>query len=162
MFLLFIFNTFASEGKCEFSTGTDEKNWVIKSLRWQHVNQGYTKTMMNVLIAGVCVDQRKSDWIFFVLVYPGVQRRDIYTFNDFSFFRFDIEAGSTCSSSKERISRVKWLYKLRGLEKFLQLRVCFLVLVKRTLPLFNDGITGPSKHFSFSLCGFVHFLNCSV
>ena len=47
--------------------------WLLR--RCGSLCQGYTKIMMNVLIAGVRVDQRKSDWIFFVFVYPRLKTR---------------------------------------------------------------------------------------
>ena len=86
---------------------------------------------------------------------------DILISNVFAFCS-GVEAGCSGRSTEERFSWVEWRHKLIGLEKLLQWQVCFLVLVKFTLPFLNDGITGPSQDFCFSLCGFVHLFSSVV
>ena len=127
--------------------------------RWsENLDFRNPKVAVNILICRIHQNVWMADWVGFVFVDVGVKRIDIHIVNGFAFLSLCIQAYSIGSTSKEAVSWVEWFDQLKGLEKFLQLQVCFLVFVKRTLPFLYHLIPSLLKLSCFSTGGFMDFV----
>ena len=75
---------------------------------------GNAKIMVDVLIPWVGINERKTDGIFLVFVYPGVKRGYVCIFNEVRLFYFAIQGHRPGSSSIKGFTRVEGWYHFQG------------------------------------------------
>lgn len=82
------------------------------SVRRKNVYFGFSEVVVNVLIFWVDDDFREPHWVFFGLVDPGVERRDIGVVNLFSlgFVSYMMELDSNGFTAEKGISGFERIY----------------------------------------------------
>lgn len=135
---------------------------MIEQIRGQNIHLGNAKIMVDVLIPGVGINERKMYRIFLVFVYQGVKRGYVCIFNEVRLFFFAMQGHRPGSSSIKGFTRVEGWYHFQGVSKCFQLGVDLLFLIKLTFPAFYECIPCLVQHGGFLEGGVVHFINGAV
>jgi hypothetical protein len=155
-----IFDAGSTEGEGEFTSVSRGQDGVVQTKGWENVYFGHPEVMVDILIFGVDTDFGMSHRVWFGLVDPGVEGRDVRIVDLFALgvvcdvMKFD----GIGSSTKEGVSGFEWIHDFEGLEEGFEyfIRVDFPVPI--TFPHDFEVVPTLSQDVLFPERGLVGFL----